>query len=126
MGGSSAGSSAGHAGSSSAAGAAGAPPKPFSCPDPLPDDGVEWKLYTVQPGHCAIVGSSTWSGEQVCRETSTTDGTCDAECKNYLSVRVDLFDEPVTIAVMPLFGQVVESAALDNAACAQAPKGIVP
>lgn len=131
------GTSAGDAGSSSTGGAAGSgstggsTPGPFSCPDPSPDDEIEWKVYTVQPGHCLTVGSSTWSGMQVCRETSPDDGTCAAECKNYLRIRVSIVDEPVRIAVMPLFGQVVESSSNPehedySSACYQALEGMYP
>jgi hypothetical protein len=110
-------------------GAAGTPselPKPFSCPDPKPDDGIGWTVYTVQPGDCLVVGSSTWQGEQVCRETSTTDGKCDAKCANYLSVRVGLFDEPITIAVMPLFGIALTGPSDMVPGCFEAREGVWP
>jgi hypothetical protein len=118
------GGSGGKSGSSGAAGKGGTPA--FSCPDPRPDDGIGWTQYVVQPGHCLIVGSSTWSGEQVCRELAPDDGTCDASCKNYLSVRVDLFDEPLHIAVMPLFGTVLELDSETDQACASTPSGVRP
>lgn len=118
-------------GGSGQPGTTGAAPLAFPCPDPTSDDAIAWQLYTVQPGHCLIVGNARWGGQKVCRETSTTDGACDATCANYLSVRVGLFDEPVAVAVLPLFGIVVESSsrfddADSSASCRAAPEGVFP
>lgn len=113
-------SNTGHAGSG------GVAPLPFACPDPKPDDGISWTLYTVPPGECLMVGSSTWQGEQVCREASTIDGVCDAKCANYLAVRVGLFEQPLTIAVMPLFGAVLEGPPETVLGCTTALEGVFP
>jgi hypothetical protein len=123
------GGTAGSAGSKSEAGSAGVAnePKPFACHDPKPDDGIEWTIYTVEPGHCLTVGNTTWGGQQVCRETSPHDGVCDATCANYLSVRVPLFGEPLEIAVMPLFGMVFAGTTPEtDYSCSHSIEGVGP
>jgi hypothetical protein len=119
----------GTAGTKSEAGSAGAAdePKPFACHDPKPDDGISWQFFTIEPGHCLNAGDTSWSGERVCRETSPYDGVCDATCANYLSVRVPLFGEPITIAVMPFAGLVFAGTTPETSyACSHSIEGVGP
>jgi hypothetical protein len=102
-GGEPAGGGGAEGGSSGAGGTGGVPP--FSCP-PIGDH--EWTIYTVEPGRCIRAGDTTWTGQQICRELSVDDGSCDAKCSNYVTVKVGLFSDPVTIAVMPMAGAVLQ------------------
>jgi hypothetical protein len=106
------GSSGGMAGAGGQGGAGGssggAGPLPFACPDP---EGFAWTVYTVEPGRCVWAGSPSWTGQQICRETTPHDGACDAFCTNYVRVRAPQFGEPITIAIVATFGSVQEGSA---------------
>lgn len=100
----------GIAGSSASAGAAGSPggtagtggTPPFDCPDPT-GGAHEWIVYTLEPGQCLINGNQSWTGENVCSETTPDDGACHVDCAPFLVVRVGASAEPRRIAVLSLF-----------------------
>lgn len=82
----------GHAGSGAAAA--------FDCPG---RGEHEWTVYTLQPGQCLVNGNESWSGENVCTESTPDDGSCNVDCWPYLMVRVGVLSVPKRIAVLPLF-----------------------
>ena len=113
--------SAGQAGEQSSAGAAGTGQEVE--PDPCGPIGYTWKTFTVEPGHCLRAGDPTWQGQQVWRDETPNDATCDAEQSRYLYARPGAIGATIVIDVLVTFGTVYEGLDTGNT-CNSTPKGL--